>query len=304
MPYLVQRLVLTLLVLLATSMLAFSLTHLAGDPAAAVAGPGASPADIEAARVLYGFDQPFWQQYLTWIGRAVRGDLGRSIYLRLPVVEVLLEYAPVTIALGLMSLAFALALSLPMGVLAALRPNTALDRLALGIAVTGQAIPSFLFALFLIYLFGVLLRWLPVSGGTDFTHLLLPAVALGYSATPALMRLTRAGMLDVLQSDHLRTARAYGLSPWRVVVRHGLRHAIVPVVSLAAVQLGFMLGGSIVIESTFALKGLGYLAWQSIQRADLWVIQAILLVVAAVYALLTLGADVLNAALDPRLRRR
>jgi len=304
MPYLVQRLLLTLLVLLATSMLAFSLTHLAGDPAAAVAGAGASPADIEAARTLYGFDQPIWQQYLTWIGRAAGGDFGRSIYLRLPVVEVLLEYAPVTVALGLVSLVFALALSLPMGVLAALRPNPALDRVALGIAVTGQAIPSFLFALFLIYLFGVLLRWLPVSGGTDFTHLLLPAAALGYSAIPALMRLTRAGMLDALQSDHLRTARAYGLSPWRVVVRHGLRHAIVPVVSLAAVQLGFMLGGSIVIESTFALKGLGYLAWQSIQRADLWVIQAILLVVAVVYALLTLGADLLNAALDPRLRGR
>lgn len=304
MSYLGKRLLLTMLVLCATSMLAFSLTHLAGDPAAAAAGAGASPADIEVARVLYGFDQPLWLQYLSWAGRTLQGDFGRSIYLRTPVMDVLLEYAPVTAELGLISLAFALVLSIPLGMFAALRPNTAVDRLAIGIAVTGQAVPSFLFGLLLIYVFGVLLRWLPVSGGSDLRHLILPAVALGYSAIPALMRLTRAGMLDVLQSDHLRTARAYGLSPWRVVIRHGLRHAIVPVVSLAAVQLGFMLGGSIVIESTFALKGLGYLAWQSIQRADIWVIQAILLVITGVYAMLTLGADLLNAALDPRLRAR
>ena len=130
----------------------------------------------------------------------------------------------------------------------------------------------------------------------------MPSVALGYYATPAIMRLTRSGMLDVMQADHVRTARAYGLTPWRVVVRHGLRHAIVPVVSLAAVQLGFMLGGSIIIESIFSLKGIGHLAWESIQRADIEVIQAILLLIAVAYAILTLVADLLNAALDPRIR--
>ena len=176
--------------------------------------------------------------------------------------------------LGVLALGFALALSIPLGVVAAPRPNTMIDRLALWIAVAGQALPSFLFALGLIYVFGVLLRW-PQSPVTRLGALILPAVALGYYATPAIMRLTRSGMIETLQSDHVRTARAFGLSRWRVVVRHGLRHAIIPVVSLAAVQLGFMLGGSIVIETVFSLKGLGYLAWQSIQRADIEVIQAI-----------------------------
>jgi peptide/nickel transport system permease protein len=300
--FILSRLLLTLLVVATTSILAFSLIHLSGDPAAAVAGSNASPADIEMARTVYGFDLPIWQQYFNWVRKVLTGDFGQSFYLRLPVVEVLSEYAPVTARLGLCALGFALLVSVPLGVGAALRPNTSWDRGALWIAVAGQAIPSFLLALGLIYVFGVWLRWLPISGGTDWQFYVLPTVTLGYSATPALTRLTRSGMLDVLQSDHVRTARAFGLAPWRVIVRHGLRHAIVPVVSLAAVQLGFMLGGSIVIESTFALKGLGFLAWQSIQRADIWVIQAILLVIATTYALLTLAADLLNALLDPRLR--
>ena len=186
--------------------------------------------------------------------------------------------------------------------LAALRPNTVIDRISLWLAVAGQALPSFLFALGLMYLFGVYLRWLPISGDSTWAHFIMPSVALGYYATPAIMRLTRSGMLDVMQADHVRTARAYGLTPWRVVVRHGLRHAIVPVVSLAAVQLGFMLGGSIVIETIFSLKGIGHLAWESIQRADIEVIQAILLLITVAYAILTLVADLLNAALDPRIR--
>ncbi len=300
--FIAKRLLVTALVVAVTSMVAFSLVHLTGDPAAAMAGEGASPADVESIRRTYGFDRPILEQYLTWVGRFVSGDLGRSHYLRLGVAEILADHIPVTATLGVLALGFALALSIPLGVLAALRPNTVVDRIALWIAVAGQALPSFLFALGLIYVFGVLLRWLPVSGDASWPHFVLPAVALGYYATPAIMRLTRSGMMETLQSDHVRTARAFGLSSFRVVVRHGLRHAVIPVVSLAAVQLGFMLGGSIVIETVFSLKGLGYLAWQSIQRADIEVIQAILLIIAATYALLTLVADILNAALDPRIR--
>jgi peptide/nickel transport system permease protein len=300
--FIAQRLLVTALVIAVTSIVTFSLVHLTGDPAVAMAGENASPEDVEAIRKLYGFDRPIWQQYLTWVARFVAGDFGRSHYLKLGVGEVLAEHIPVTATLGVLALGFALALSIPLGVVAALRPNTMIDRLALWIAVAGQALPSFLFALGLIYVFGVLLRWLPVSGDATWQHFILPSVALGYYATPAIMRLTRSGMMETLQSDHVRTARAFGLSRWRVVVRHGLRHAIIPVVSLAAVQLGFMLGGSIVIETVFSLKGLGYLAWQSIQRADIEVIQAILLVIATTYAVLTLVADILNAALDPRIR--
>lgn len=300
--YIAKRLGMTVLVVATTSVIAFLLVHLSGDPAAAMAGEGASPADVEAVRQLYGFDRPLAAQYLDWLGRVLTGDFGRSYYLRVEVATLLAEHLPVTATLGLLALGFALLLSLPLGVLAALRPNTLIDRVSLWLAVAGQALPSFLFALGLMYLFGVVLRWLPISGGGSLLHYVMPSIALGYYATPAFMRLTRSGMMDVLQSDHVRTARAYGLAPWRVVIRHGLRHAIIPVVSLAAVQLGFMLGGSIVIETVFSLKGLGYLAWESIQRSDIEVIQAILLVIAAGYAVLTLLADILNAVLDPRIR--
>lgn len=300
--FVLKRLALTFFVVAITSVIAFLLVHLSGDPAAAMAGEGASASDIAAVRQLYGFDRPLVVQYFDWIGRVMQGDFGRSYYLRQDVGTILARHIPVTATLGILALSFALLLSIPLGVLAALRPNTFVDRIALWIAVAGQALPSFLFALGLMYVFGVYLRWLPISGGSTWWHFVLPSIALGYYATPAIMRLTRSGMMDVMQSDHVRTARAYGLSPWRVVVRHGLRHAIIPVVSLAAVQLGFMLGGSIVIETIFSLHGLGHLAWESIQRADIEVIQAILLVIATAYAVLTLLADLLNAALDPRIR--
>ncbi|WP_370192908.1 ABC transporter permease [Aurantimonas coralicida] len=300
--FILKRLLVTFLVVAVTSVIAFLLVHMSGDHAAAMAGEGASASDIAAVRELFGFDRPLILQYLDWIGRLLQGDFGRSYYLRMDVVDVLAEHVPVTATLGVLALTFALALSIPLGVLAALRPNTVIDRISLWLAVAGQALPSFLFALGLMYLFGVYLRWLPISGDSTWAHFIMPSVALGYYATPAIMRLTRSGMLDVMQADHVRTARAYGLTPWRVVVRHGLRHAIVPVVSLAAVQLGFMLGGSIVIETIFSLKGIGHLAWESIQRADIEVIQAILLLIAVAYAILTLVADLLNAALDPRIR--
>lgn len=302
--FILRRLGLTAIVVAVVSVLAFSLVHLSGDPAVAMAGEGATPADIEAVRVAYGFDQPLTTQYLHWLGNVAHGNFGRSHYLRENVATILAQHIPVTATLGLSALAFALVLSVPLGVLAALRPNTILDRAALAIAVAGQALPSFVFGLALIYVFGVALRWTPISGGGGWRHFILPSVALGYYATPAIMRLTRSGMIEALQSDHVRTARAYGLAPWRVIVRHALRHAIIPIIALTAVQLGFMLGGSIVIETVFSLNGLGNLAWQSIQRSDIEVIQAILLVIATAYALLTLLADLLNAALDPRIRVR
>jgi ABC-type dipeptide/oligopeptide/nickel transport system permease component len=300
--FLTRRLLVTLLVIACTSVLVFSLVHLSGDPAAAMAGEGATAADVEAVRKIYGFDRPLYVQYVDWLGKIASGEFGRSFYLRESVINVLAEHAPVTATLGLMALAFAIVLGIPLGILAGLYRNSAIDQLALTLAVAGQALPSFLFGLLLIYVFGVQLRWLPISGTGTWLHFILPAITLGYYAAPALMRLTRSGMIEVMQSDHVRTARAYGLAGWRVVIRHALRSAIIPVVSLAAVQLGFMLGGSIVVETVFSLKGLGLLAWQSIQRSDIEVIQAILLVIALVYAILTLLADILNAMLDPRIR--
>ena len=197
---------------------------------------------------------------------------------------------------------FALALAIPLGVLAAVNPNSLIDRVALTLAVIGQAMPSFWFALTLILWFGIHWRLLPITGSDSWANFVMPSIALGYYVTPAVMRLTRAGMMEVLAADYIRTARAKGLRPLRVLFKHALRNAIIPVVSLAAVQFGFMLGGSIIIENIFQINGLGYLAWESIQRKDLPTMQAIVLVLSLLYIVLTFLADMLNAFLDPRIR--
>jgi len=300
--YAVKRLSVAILVALTVSLLTFSMIYLSGDPAMALAGEAATQADIENIRRVYGYDQPIYVQYFDWLGNALKGNLGQSHYLNSPVSEVIFTRLPVTMMLGASALSFGLLLAIPLGVLAAMRPNTLLDRFALGLAVIGQALPSFWFALIMIFFFGVALRWLPITGSDSWLNFVMPSIALGYYITPAVMRLTRAGMIEVLSSDYIRTARAKGLRPSVVLFKHALRNAIIPVVSLAAVQFGFMLGGSIVIETIFAINGLGQLAWESILRADLPMMQAIVLVLSCFYIILTLVADILNAFLDPRIR--
>ncbi|MDG2204202.1 MAG: ABC transporter permease [Alphaproteobacteria bacterium] len=300
--YALKRFGVAILVAVSVSIVTFSLLHVSGDPAAAMAGESASEEDIEYVRKHYGFDRPLPIQYVDWASKAIQGDFGQSIYLKRPVAGILAERAPVTMTLGALSLTFALVLAIPLGVLAAMFPNTIIDRVALTVAVIGQALPNFFFALIMIIVFGVWLRWLPISGHASWLNFIMPSIALGYYATPAIMRLTRAGMMDVLSSDYIRTARAKGLKPRVVLFKHALRNAIIPVVSFSAVQLGFMLGGSIIIESIFSLNGLGSLAWQSIQRSDFECMQAIVLTIACFYILLTFLADLLNAYLDPRIR--
>jgi peptide/nickel transport system permease protein len=300
--YALKRLGVALLVALTVSLITFSMIYVSGDPALAIAGEGARAEDVENVRKFYGFDRPIAVQYVDWLLNALQGDLGRSYNLRRPVAEVIFSRLPVTMLLGACALGFALALAIPLGVLAAVKPNSLLDRTALTLAVIGQAMPSFWFALTLILWFGVTWRLLPITGQDSWANFVMPSIALGYYVTPAVMRLTRAGMLEVLSSDYIRTARAKGLRPMTVLFKHALRNAIIPVVALAAVQFGFMLGGSIVIETIFQINGLGYLAWESIQRKDLPTMQAIVLVLAVIYVVLTFFADMLNAFLDPRIR--
>ncbi len=290
------------LVALTVSFISFILLFMAGDPAIAIAGEGASGEVIAAIRSQYGFDRPLLVQYADWLIRALSGDFGMSYYFRTPVSGMIAERLPVTMTIGFLGMSFALLLAVPIGVLAAAFPNTMIDRLALAIAVVGQAIPSFWFGLILIVVFSVNLGWVPASGTRQWTGYILPMIVLGYYATPAIMRLTRAGMLEVLSADYIRTARAKGIKPRRVLFKHALRNAIIPVVSLAAVQLGFMFGGSVVVETIFALHGAGYLAWESISRNDLPTMQALILIFAMFYIAFTFLADVLNAWLDPRLR--
>ena len=241
-------------------------------------------------------------QFFDWVGRAVTGDLGNSYFFQTRVSTLIAERMPVTLTLGLTGLSLALLISIPMGILAAVRENTNFDRAVQMVALIGQAMPSFWLGLLLMIIFGLTLGWLPISGTGSWEHFVMPGIVLSFSAVPALTRLTRAGMIQAMSSDYIRTARAKGLSRASILLKHALRNAAIPVVAIAAVQLGFMLGGSIVIEQVFALHGVGFLAWESIAKNDFPVVQAVVLVLAVIYVALTMVSDLLNAVLDPRLR--
>jgi ABC-type dipeptide/oligopeptide/nickel transport system permease component len=299
-----KRAVSALLCLVLVSCLTFSIAHLAGDPAVAMAGREASAEEIAKIRHFYGFDRPLVVQYLEWAGRAATGDFGRSLHYQQSVADMLAARLPITLTLGIGAILVALALSLPLGVAAGTSPGSPLDRLAMAVSAIGQAVPTFWLALLLIVLFGVRLRWLPVSGNATWQHFLLPTATLAFFAMPPLIRLARAGMIEALDADYIRTARAKGLRARQVVLKHAVRNMLIPIVSVAAVQLGGLLGGSIVIEQIFALQGIGWLGYDATTRSDLPVVQAITLLVATVYIVLTLVADLLNAALDPRIRLR
>jgi peptide/nickel transport system permease protein len=300
--FLIHRGTIALLVAVTVSIIGFSLLRMSGDLATVLAGDNAKPEQIAQVAHLYGLDRPMYIQYLDWAGKALSGDLGRSLFSNEPVARMIGERIGVTVQLSFMALIFAILVAVPLGVMAATRPNSWLDRTALGISVFGQAIPNFWFGLILIIVFAVTLRWLPISGSDTFAHFILPTVTLGTAVMPAIMRLTRTGMLDALDSDYIRMARAKGLSPLSVLFKHALRNAILPVVSITAVSLGFLLGGSVIVESVFALNGIGFLAFQSILRTDFPVVQSIVVFVSFSYIFLTLLSDLINAYLDPRIR--
>jgi peptide/nickel transport system permease protein len=304
LSYALKRGVLALLVALTVSVATFVLLHSATDPAEALAGPDAPQETIEQIRRQHGFDRPWPVQYAAWLGGIARGDLGQSFLRRQPVADLIVTHAPVTIKLAFAALLVTIVIALPLGVAAALRPNSAIDRLALSFAVSAQALPSFWLGLVLIVLFAVTFPIFPVSGDETWKHFILPAIVLGMTSVPAVMRLTRTGLLDVMGSDYIRTARAKGYMGLRLLTRHAMRNALLPVVGVIAVQLGNKLGGSVITESVFALNGLGRLALEAILGADLPTIQMLVFVFALTFVLLTLAADLLNAWLDPRIRLR
>ncbi len=302
LKFIFRRLALGLLVALTVMTLAFMLTRLSGDLAISIAGPQATQADVEIIRKAYGLDRPLYVQFFDWGFRALTGDFGQSYFFKDSVANLIAKRMPITLTLGFVGLGLALLISIPLGILAALRENTSVDRGITMFTMLGQAIPSFWLALILMIVLGLQLGWLPISGTGTWQHLVMPGIVLAFTAIPALTRLTRSGMIEAMASDYIRTARAKGLSRAKIVLKHALRNAAIPVVSIAAVQLGFMLGGSIVIETVFALHGVGYLAWESIGKNDFPVVQAVVMVLAIIYIGLTLLADILNALLDPRLR--
>ncbi|ESW63454.1 ABC transporter permease [Mesorhizobium sp. C277A] len=299
-----RRILMACLLTLFVSFVAYSLIFAAGDPAAALAGQASTAADADRLRHLYGFDRPIVVQYVHWLGGVLRGDFGTSLYFGQPVATLLIDRFSMTAQLGFFALILALLIAVPLGVVAGRWPNSFVDRLALLFAVVGQAMPSFWFALLLIILFSVKLAILPASGTASWQSFIMPTVVLGYFATPAIMRLTRSGMISALEADYIRTARAMGLSETRVLFDYALRNAALPVISLASAQFGFMLAGSVVVENVFAIHGAGSLAWESISRADLPTVQALVLCFSLFYVVLTLLADMLNAMLDPRMRSK
>ena len=300
--FVLRRIVLGLLVALTVMTLAFVLTRLSGDLAISIAGPQATQADLDIIRKAYGLDRPQYVQFFDWIRRALLGDFGQSYFFKDSVANLIARRMPITLTLGLVGLSLALIISIPLGIMAALRENTWIDRGVTVITMLGQAIPSFWLSLILMIVLGLHLGILPISGTGTWQHFVMPGIVLAFTAIPALTRLTRSGMIEAMASDYIRTARAKGLSRWSIVFKHALRNAAIPVVAIAAVQLGFMLGGSIVIETVFALHGVGYLAWESIGKNDFPVVQAVVMILSIIYIGLTLFADILNAVLDPRLR--
>lgn len=302
LKYTLHKLLVAVLVAVTVSFVAFMLLRLSGDLATAIGGESARGEDIARIRAQLGLDRPVLTQYWDWASRAATGDFGRSYYYPEPVWTLLEERLPVTLRLACWGLVISLVIGVPLGVLAALRPNTLIDRVAMTLAVLGQALPTFWLGLLLIILFGLVLRWLPISGADTWMHYILPSFVLGYYSTPAVMRLTRSGMLEVLATDYIRTAYSKGLPHRTVLFKHALRNAVIPVVALASVQFGLMLSGSVVIETVFAMQGIGQLAWESISRQDFPVVQAVLLLVSMFYVWLTFASDLINAWLDPRIR--
>ena len=281
--FIAGRLIVVLSVGLTLSIVTFFLLNYVIDPAQAIAGEDALFEEIEQIREQYGFDRSITVRYFEWFSGIFQGDLGISYYWNKPVISLLIDRAPETITLALMSVSVTILISIPLGILAALNPNSLIDRIALGIAVTAQAVPNFWLGLIMILIFALAIPIFPVSGDKTFFHFVLPSIVLGASSVPAVMRLMRTGLLDVINADFIRTARSSGFYGWRLVFNHALRNALLPVVSVLAVQLGNKFGGSVITESVFAINGLGRLALESILGADIPTVQILVFVFAIIF---------------------
>ena len=302
--FLLRSLLLAALVCLTVLVVSFALSRLSGNLAINIAGPDASPEAVAKIEHELGLDRPLPVQFLDWARRAARGDLGSSYLFHEKVSSLIASHLPVTLTLGLIAIAIAIAVAVPLGIVAALNEGGWIDIAAGTVVLAGQAVPSFWLGLMLILWFGVDLHWLPIAGLETWQGYVLPSFVLAFVAIPVMLRMTRSGMVDALGSDYVRTARAKGLSRVSIVLKHAFRNAAMPVVAVSAVQLGFILGGSVVVEVVFNVRGVGYLAWESIGKGDFPVIQAVVLLFAVIFVGLTLVSDLFGAVLDPRLRGR
>ncbi len=301
--YILRRLMHGLVVLAGVSVLVFALLHVSGDPVAVLLPLDTPPEEVARFRHQMGFDRPLPVQYLFFISRAVRGDFGYSYHYRTAALPLVLNRLPATLRLTGAALAFSVLVALPAGLAAALHERTPLD-LSIRLAVLiGQSAPGFWLALLLIAVFAVRLGWFPVSGVRGWRSLVLPAVTVGSFSLAALARLLRAGLLDVLAQEYIRTARSKGLSPRQVMIHHALKNAAIPVVTMLGLQVGFLLGGAVIAEEVFAYPGMGRLLVSAVGHRDLPVIQAFVTVTATLIVLVNLAVDVAYGWLDPRIRQ-
>jgi peptide/nickel transport system permease protein len=298
-------------VLAIVAVLVFALTRAAsGDPVAVLLGDQATAADIARVQQQYGLDRPLPVQFGYWVKELAQGNLGDSIFLQRPVTQALWERAEPTTLLALMAVAIATLIGVPCGIVGAVFRGKAIDQVFTGIAMLGASIPSFWLGLVLIQAFAVSLGWFPVSGYGEpgapwlerMHHLVLPATVLGLLNSALIIRFTRAAMLDVLEEDYVRTARAKGLGERTVILKHALRNALVPIVTVIGLTVALMIGGAVVTETVFGLPGVGNLVVSAVTRRDYPVIQGALLVVAAIYVLINFVVDLLYVAVDPRVR--
>ena len=303
--YLRGRLLRAIPVVFGVLTLVFLMIHLLpGDPAEEIAsrGPGMSPEAIQRIRVELGLDQPLHRQYLSFLGRIGRGDLGRSIFSNQPVGTMIRGQLGSTLQLTVAGIFTAILIGVPLGIIAAVRHNSWVDTVSMSVALLGVSMPSFWLGLLLIFLFAVQLNWVPVVGGSGLRGLALPALTLGFGASAIIARLVRSSMLEVLRQEYMTTARAKGLRGGVVILRHGLKNALIPVVTIIGLQFGALLGGAVVIETVFARRGLGRMAIDAILAKDFPVIQGVVLFAALVYVSVNLAVDLLYSVLDPRIR--
>lgn len=300
--YAFWRLVQAAVAVFGVMTIVFVIMRLAGDPTLLLVPEGATREHIETLRHELGFDRPILVQYASYLADVLRLDFGYSVVQRVPAMTILASRLPYTLELALGALAFALVLGLPAGVAMAVWRGHAIERILAAVVLTGQSMPTFLSGILLILVFGVILGWLPTSGSGTWSSLVLPAFALGALSMATFARMARIAVVDELSQDYVRAARARGLSQGAVVVRHVLRNAAVPVVTIAALEIGNLLAGAVIVETVFAWPGIGQLAIQSIQSRDFVVVQVVVLFVSAIYVGMSLLADVAYAWLDPRIR--
>jgi ABC-type dipeptide/oligopeptide/nickel transport system permease component len=301
LPYLLKRLWHTVFVVVGISVISFFFIHLSGDPVMLMLPADASHAEIEALRERLGFNDPLPEQYLRFAWRALRGDFGDSLYYKVPAIELILERLPASLELALAAMVIALVVAVPVGIVSAVRRGSFVDMASMLGALFGLSMPHFWLGIMMILLFSVQLGWLPTSGRGTLAQLIMPSVALGLSLTAMFARLTRSVMLEVLSLDYIRTARSKGLRERIVIGKHALKNALIPIVTVAGMQFGFLLGGTVIIETVFAWPGVGRLVVQAIFNRDYPLVQVTVLVLAVIFVAVNFLVDMLYMALDPQI---